>query len=129
MSPAENILGRLQKVRLIKPQTWKACCPAHDDKSPSLNITEAEDGRVLVKCWAGCTSENIVKAVGLQMRDLYPNTEHRQRPGKRALSRQALLHEGMICRIGEALLASGEVLASDDMERYQLARKRLGVDQ
>lgn len=127
MSPADNILERLQKVQLTKPQSWKACCPAHADKNPSLNITEAEDGRVLVKCWAGCTTENILAAVGLEMRDLFPDSGTNKRPGRRAVSRKALLHEGMICRIGEALLASGEVLAADDMARYELARKRLRV--
>ena len=47
-----NILDRLDRVR---PTTrgWSACCPAHDDRRPSLSVAEGEPG-VLVKCCAGC---------------------------------------------------------------------------
>jgi hypothetical protein len=33
---------------------WTARCPAHDDRNPSLSITEDRDGRVLLHCFAGC---------------------------------------------------------------------------
>jgi len=51
---------------------WKARCPAHDDRNPSLAIREADDGRVLMYCHAGCAAENIVAVLGLQMKDLMP---------------------------------------------------------
>lgn len=50
---------------------WQTLCPAHDDRNPSLSITQGEDGRTLVKCQAGCTTEGVVSAVGIQMRDLF----------------------------------------------------------
>ena len=31
---------------------WVACCPAHDDTTPSLSINETSAGKVLVKCFA-----------------------------------------------------------------------------
>ena len=31
-----------------------ACCPVHDDRSPSLSISAGKDGKVLVRCHAGC---------------------------------------------------------------------------
>ena len=43
---------------------YQACCPAHDDTNPSLSITET-DGKVLLKCHAGCNYESIVKVLGL----------------------------------------------------------------
>jgi len=46
-------------------------CPAHDDKTPSLSVNEGRDGRVLVKCHAGCTPGAIVDALGLTMVDLF----------------------------------------------------------
>jgi hypothetical protein len=50
---------------------WQARCPAHPDRSPSLAITEGDEGRVLVRCWVGCDTQAILAALGLTMRDLF----------------------------------------------------------
>jgi hypothetical protein len=44
-----------------------ACCPAHDDRSPSLSISE-RDGRLLWRCHAGCDQGAVLEA--LQARGL-----------------------------------------------------------
>ena len=36
---------------------WTARCPAHDDRTPSLSIRDAENNKVLVRCHAGCDQE------------------------------------------------------------------------
>lgn len=41
-------------------------CPAHDDPSPSLSVTEAADGRVLMHCFAGCANVEILNILRLQ---------------------------------------------------------------
>lgn len=46
-----------------------ARCPAHDDKNPSLSISNG-GGKILLHCHAGCTPEAIVGAIGLSMKDL-----------------------------------------------------------
>ena len=51
-------LDRLGGVRKAGSD-YKALCPAHADKNPSLSVSEGDDGRVLVKCFAGCTFEDI----------------------------------------------------------------------
>lgn len=71
-SPINLLLDRLTGIRQTGPDRWLAHCPAHDDRSPSLNLREIEDGTVLVKCWAGCGADAIVKSVGLSLRDLFP---------------------------------------------------------
>jgi hypothetical protein len=38
-------------------------CPAHDDERPSLSWRLAGDGRLLLHCFAGCTFEDIRRAV------------------------------------------------------------------
>ena len=48
-----------------------ACCPAHDDQNPSLSITEGDDGKVLLHCFAGCTIDEICKACDLKVSDLF----------------------------------------------------------
>lgn len=51
---------------------YQGCCPAHDDSNPSLSFKE-EDGKVLLNCHAGCPTEEVVDALGLEMRDLFPD--------------------------------------------------------
>lgn len=50
---------------------WIARCPAHADRSPSLSIREGRDGRTLLRCFAGCDSTAIVRALGLSIADLF----------------------------------------------------------
>ena len=54
---------------------WTAKCPAHDDGTASLSITEGKDGRTLLHCHAGCTAPAILSAMGLKMSDLFPPRE------------------------------------------------------
>lgn len=69
MTVAE-ILPRLELVHARGQGKWSARCPAHADKSPSLTIAEGEKG-VLLKCWAGCSLEEITRTLGLTVKDLF----------------------------------------------------------
>jgi hypothetical protein len=71
MQPIENVLSRLPDHR-ASGAGFSACCPAHGDQNPSLSIAEAEDGAVLLKCFKGCSTSEIVAALGLRMEDLFP---------------------------------------------------------
>lgn len=51
-------------------QGYVAMCPAHDDRKASLSLAEG-DGRILIKCFAGCRTEEIVGRLGLKWRDLF----------------------------------------------------------
>ena len=60
-----NVLDRLEGVR-PNGNGYKALCPAHDDRdNPSLSVGVGEDGRVLLKCFVGCDTKDIVAAIGL----------------------------------------------------------------
>jgi hypothetical protein len=79
MSPAEpsspaldNVLAHLKGVR-PSLRGWAACCPAHADREPSLSIGLGEKGQVLLKCFAGCSLERIIEAMGLTLTDLFPD--------------------------------------------------------
>lgn len=119
----EKVLGRLDKVKQTAADKWKACCPAHDDKSPSLSICELADGRVLIHCWAGCQTRDVMAAIGLEMRDLFPG----EKQPRRGPSKQAIRHEQLIYRIGLDMLRRGDQLSETDRQRFDLARTRLGV--
>ena len=43
--------------------TWMARCPVHEDRSPSLSITTGNDGKVLVRCHAGCDQRDLIAAL------------------------------------------------------------------
>ena len=70
MKPVEKVLDRLQGVRPSNG-SWKALCPAHDDTEPSLSVSEGNDRRALIKCFAGCPTEAVIKELGLKMSDLF----------------------------------------------------------
>lgn len=118
----EKIISRLDKVKSAGANKWIACCPAHLDKTPSLSISETSDGVLLVKCWAGCSANDIVQSIGLQLRDLFPGSNRKCRGPSKA----AIEHERMIIRIGQSLQQQG-ILEGDDLERFNLAKQRLGV--
>jgi hypothetical protein len=69
----QNVLGRLRNVKQVGENRWQASCPGHDDKKPSLSVHLTEGGKVLLRCHAGCTTEQIVAAaVGMHVADLFP---------------------------------------------------------
>ena len=47
------------------------CCPAHDDENPSLSICEAVDGKILLKCFSGCTIVDICTSLNIQVSELF----------------------------------------------------------
>ena len=70
-----EVLARLKGVQGGNGH-WKARCPSHDDRTPSLSISEGQDGRVMLKCHAGCETSAVVAAIGLELRDLFDDTSH-----------------------------------------------------
>ena len=76
-TPLEIVLAQLPDAR-PDGKGFKACCPAHEDHNPSLVITLAEDGKVLLRCWSGCSTDSIVEAMGLRMQDLFPASDHQR---------------------------------------------------
>jgi hypothetical protein len=71
----ETLLSRLDKVQ-GRDGKFKARCPAHDDRGPSLSVTETDHGQLLIYCFAGCGAADVVEAVGLTMSDLFPPDEY-----------------------------------------------------
>lgn len=70
----EDFTARLRNVKR-SGDGYVACCPAHEDKHQSLSVSTGTDGRILVKCHAGCEAEDIVAALRLTLADLMPEKE------------------------------------------------------
>ncbi|MDX2475999.1 MAG: CHC2 zinc finger domain-containing protein [Gammaproteobacteria bacterium] len=76
----DSLLSRLDKVRSNGHDKWIACCPAHDDRSPSMSITTGDDGRILMHCFAGCSVDEITRAIGIQTSDLFQDGGYQPNP-------------------------------------------------
>ena len=72
----EDVLQRFQGVKAGLNGRFAACCPAHDERHASLSITrDASSGKILIKCFAGCDIQEILKSAGLSMADLFPEKQ------------------------------------------------------
>jgi putative DNA primase/helicase len=77
----QNILDRLENVTGNNGE-FSARCPCHDDGTNSLCVGTGEDGRVLMKCQAGCETKEIVSAIGLNFSDLFADDKRAGNNGK-----------------------------------------------
>jgi hypothetical protein len=134
MTPVKKFVQRLAKVRGRNGQ-WTAACPAHEDKSPSLSVREAEDGRVLVHCFGGCDIQSVLGAVGMDMSDLFPERVERSDPSQPLKSLKPAFYASDLLRIAsfECIvvmiaaydLRKGKHLSESDMSRLQVAQQRI----
>lgn len=62
-------------ITALAGQRGMALCPAHDDHNPSLSVAE-KDGKLLVKCFAGCEQSAVIDA--LREKGLWPEGERQE---------------------------------------------------
>lgn len=128
-----RLLARLDKVNANGPGRWLTCCPAHDDRSPSLAIRETEDGTILLKCFAGCLTGDVLAAVGMEMHELFPKRDNdafhtSKRPRERWVPRDvltAVAREALVVMLAAEAVGAGKVLAKEDLARLARAAGRL----
>lgn len=136
-SPVDLLLSRLERVKSTGPGRWSASCPGplhnRGDKSPSLSVAIGDDGRALMRCFAGCEVSAIAAAIGLALSDLFPPRAATQagplpahrRPKISDRDLLAVVHRevSIIATAGEELLSGP--LATPDLERLRTATRRL----
>lgn len=127
---ADDFLAKLSKSRKTGPANWIACCPAHADKNPSMTIRELDDGRVLVHCFAGCSVDDILAAVGLTFEALFPDHRAVETPAWRRPFPAADVLEAIKEELGVIAIITGDIeekraVSESDMARLRLARKRV----
>jgi len=112
----ETVLERLPDH---KPTSngWQARCPAHDDRKASLCIHTEPDGKVLLKCQAGCETKDILAALGLTWNDLFPPDRKPDRPS-------AALRKGKrrTFAADHRVVATYDYVNEDDELLYQVQR-------
>jgi hypothetical protein len=99
-----------------------------------LSIREADDGKVLLKCWAGCGASDIVGALGLSLSDLFPGDrrtlhQHGIEPMRRPFdyrdALQGIAHEATVARLIVEAVNSGQEMDIDSLDRLALAEERI----
>jgi len=84
----DDFLLLLKDVKPEKNGQYKALCPGHDDRNRSLSVKQA-DGKLLVKCFAGCETADILKSLNLEAKDLFLNS-HKPKPEQKVI--EAVYH-------------------------------------
>ncbi len=139
-TPVDLLLQRLEGTG-AKPRRsgrgWLCRCPAHEDRSASLSIAEAEDGRALLHCFAGCQAVAVVHVLGLQVADLFPPKPADVSPAGRAQQREAhrqagwaaalnvLAREALIVQLAARTIVEGQPLSAEDWARLDQAIARI----
>ena len=122
VDPINNILDRLDLVKESSNGRWRAKCPSHSSDTSTkrtLSVGAADTGAVLLNCFAGCSAEQIVSAVGLELKDLFPrddyikNHNHRPRIDYRAKCDNARFAAAVV-EAGANAIANGEVTSKDN---------------
>ncbi|MEW9624691.1 hypothetical protein [Rhodanobacter geophilus] len=134
---AAMLLSRLEGVRR-SGDGWRANCPnGHAKARGSLSVTEADDGRILLSCFACHDTPAILGTLGLELADLFPERIRDPSPEARQRARDAVKRSawsaalGVLGReAGVVLLAARDMLAGKalppgDVERLALAEDRI----
>jgi len=129
---AAQLLDRLDGVRATGPDRWLARCPAHEDRTPSLSIRELDDGRVLLHDFGGCGAADVVAALGLELKDLFPDWPHDNRikpPSSRIPAADALAaldHEVHVVAIIGADILAHQTIDQPTWDRLARAVHQIG---
>lgn len=138
MSAVDLLLVRLKRVRKTGPASWRADCPnGHEHARGSLAVTEADDGRVLLHCFACSDTPGILAAAGLEASDLFPERIKDTSPEGRRRARQAFKQSGWAAALGvlsreatvvgcaAGMLRQGRALSPEDDARLTMAMQRI----
>ena len=126
----ERLIAKLAMVKEVKPrgnnqQSWIACCPAHDDSSPSLQVDVGESGNTLAHCWAGCSFEEICDSVDIPMASLFPENGYRQQGFRKRPHKDKDYHE-FVLHISDQQRKDGKKQSKEDkkteMESFMALR-------
>lgn len=134
---AAALLSRLENVQRSGPG-WRANCPnGHAKARGSLSVAQADDGRVLLHCFACSDTPGILAAIGLEAADLFPERIRDPSPEARHRARETfkqagwkaalgvLVREATVVLIAAGMLRQGHALSGEDDARLSLAMMRI----
>ena len=125
----ETVLSRLKKVKKTGQGKYIAVCPSHEDKSPSLGI-KAVDDRILLHCFAGCETTDVLGALDLKFEDIMPNQckgnfPKEKNPFYASDILKTTWNEAQITLACALHMSKGNHLCDSDLNRLTVAAARL----
>jgi hypothetical protein len=126
MSKIDVLLARLPDARRVGETRWMARCPAHEDRSPSLSIREIDE-KVLLHCFAGCSNDDVMSALGLRWADLSDSPRIPDMPRARLLNLDPLEVERAIVRMAIGDAKRGAIHDIETHARVEVARERIAA--
>lgn len=127
----ETILNTLNGVKRKSQGRYVALCPVHNEKTPSLAITDAGDGKVLLHCFGcGAGAIEIISALGIEISEIFPERDRfdcaKSARVKPVFTSQQLLtaihYEAIVVMIVASDILNGK---KADFERLATAYKRI----
>ena len=119
----EAFVSKLEYARSTGEHKYRARCPAHNDKSPSLDIQIGRTGAIIMICRShGCAPKDIMESVGMSETDLFPEDPHTHREGFRRPKNWVPEDDEFIVRIG--LDQPRSQFTKQDWEKSLAALKR-----
>ena len=129
-----NLEDTLTKFKIAKrhENRIQAYCPAHEDKNPSLAVRLLDDGRILLHCFSGCSTEEVLSAVDMSLTDLFPEPlTHGEpmRPMKPAFFSSDLMRivhfEALVVLITALDIDKGRMPSEETRRRVRIAYERI----
>lgn len=136
LKAVDVLLGRLDGVQHYG-KGWRARCPACGGSKRKVGVSEGDDGRALLKCFAGCDAVAVVAALGLTLADLFPKSLSDDTPDTRRRMRLAAREghwgaaldvldvEAPVILQAAHELQAGQMLSDNDVARLALAVSRV----
>lgn len=126
----EEIIPRLEGVKRTGRGKYVARCPAHSDRSPSLMLKQSDD-RILIHCFSGCQAADVVAAIGLELKDLFPDRPLFKKEVKDGFNAydalRCLKEEALIVLLAASDCLKTGIFSNADLQRVQLAHDRINA--
>jgi hypothetical protein len=130
----DELLSRLSGVKSGHTiGRYIARCPAHEDKHPSLTIRVVDDGRILLHCFASCSTVDVMGALGLTLADLFPAPLTREylpkihAPFSALDALKCLAEESSVVAIAASDITLGRTMSDEDASRVCTAAGRIAT--
>ena len=121
-----DVLSKLEGVKQVGTNKWKAKCPVHNDNNPSMTVS-VKDNRVLCYCFScQATGKDVAEAIGLPVSSLFAD---KHQVDKSEWRKKKLLEEKasdeLFLKIYESWKAAGKYIPWKDQKRYKIAINRI----
>ncbi|WP_297922959.1 hypothetical protein [Metallibacterium sp.] len=132
----DALLHRLERVQR-SGQGWRADCPNGHKTHGTLSLAQGDDGRLLLHCFAGCSTADVLGTLGLALADVMPERLRDESPEGRRTAQErfrlasvtaaagVLEREARVLLIAHHDLQRGEALPPDDARRLREAVERI----